>query len=218
MSNNPKCRYCNDTGWISIRTRDGAYAFAGAVPDDTKGFSDADCWYCDSGRPINITETNMPSVEHRLKYWRERAIEAENKLINFRLAARPALNYLENTESEFGITLTFTDKLRALIEREGLEREAKTDNTFLSLVNEGLVEAEKAMKKFPQPNYVISKIAEEAGEVVKSAIHCAEGRETPENVRGEMRQLIAMLYRLWVEGDQVHGLAAIRSLASEVQG
>ena len=32
-------------------------------------------------------------------------------------------------------------------------------------------EAEKAMRKFPQPNYVISKVAEEAGEVVKAAKH-----------------------------------------------
>ena len=90
--------------------------------------------------------------------------------------------------------------------------EADTDG-FGTLVFEAKAEAEKAMRKFPQPNYVISKIAEEAGEVVKAAIHCAEGRETPENVRGEMKQLIAMLYRLWVEGDQVHGLAAIRALA-----
>lgn len=76
-------------------------------------------------------------------------------------------------------------------------------------------EAQKAMRKFTQPNYVISKVAEEAGEVVKAAIHCAEGRETPENVAGEIKQAIAMLIRLYVEGDQVHGLppvaAAIRA-------
>lgn len=77
---------------------------------------------------------------------------------------------------------------------------------FYGLIGDGLREAEKAMRKFPQPNYVISKVAEEAGEVVKAAIHCAEGRETTENLRGEMKQLIAMLYRLWVEGDGVHGL------------
>ena len=29
------------------------------------------------------------------------------------------------------------------------------------------------------------------------------------NLTGEMRQTIAMLYRLWVEGDDVHGLRAI---------
>jgi phosphoribosyl-ATP pyrophosphohydrolase len=80
-------------------------------------------------------------------------------------------------------------------------------------------EAEKAMRKFPQPNYVISKVAEEAGEVVKAAIHCAEGRETPENVAAEIRQAMAMLIRLYIEGDQVHGLspvaAAIRNRSTK---
>lgn len=67
-------------------------------------------------------------------------------------------------------------------------------------------EAFKAMRKFPQPNYVISKVAEEAGEVVKAAIHCAEGREKPEHVVAEISQAFAMLIRLYLEGDQVHGL------------
>lgn len=79
------------------------------------------------------------------------------------------------------------------------------------LMVEARAEAAKAMRKFPQPNYVISKIAEEAGEVVKAAIHCAEGRETAENLRGEMKQTLAMLYRLWVEGDQIHGLPPVRA-------
>ena len=52
-------------------------------------------------------------------------------------------------------------------------------------------------------------LAEEAGETVKAAIHCAEGRETVANLRGEMLQTVAMLYRLWVEGDQVHGLKPV---------
>ena len=85
------------------------------------------------------------------------------------------------------------------------------DQGWYDLVVDAMSEAEKAMRKFPQPNYVISKIAEEAGEVVKAAIHCAEGRETQENLRGEMKQAIAMLYRLWVEGDQVHGLPPVFS-------
>lgn len=89
------------------------------------------------------------------------------------------------------------------------------DQSFFELIVDGMAEADRAMRKFPQPNYVISKVAEEAGEVVKAAIHCAESRETAENVRGEMRQLIAMLYRLWVEGDQVHGLAALRGASHE---
>lgn len=98
---------------------------------------------------------------------------------------------------------------------EGVPHLRDTEGHWGDFVLSALNEAEKAMRKFPQPNYVISKVAEEAGEVVKASIHCAEGRETAENVRGEMRQLIAMLYRLWVEGDQVHGLppvsAAIRT-------
>ena len=35
---------------MACRSRDGQYAFAGPVPDDAKGYFDADCWYCDSGR------------------------------------------------------------------------------------------------------------------------------------------------------------------------
>lgn len=80
------------------------------------------------------------------------------------------------------------------------------------LVEAAQAEADKAMRKYPQPNYVISKVAEEAGEVVKAAIHCAEGRETPENVRAEIVQAIAMLIRLYVEGDQVHGLPALAAM------
>lgn len=70
-------------------------------------------------------------------------------------------------------------------------------------------EAAKAIRKFPQPNYVISKVAEEAGEVVKAAIHCAEGRGSVDDVRGEIVQAMAMLIRLYVEGDGVHGLRAL---------
>lgn len=89
------------------------------------------------------------------------------------------------------------------------ELTARGDEAWYELVVDAMAEADKAMRKFPQPNYVISKVAEEAGEVVKAAIHCAEGRETMQNLRGEMKQAIAMLYRLWVEGDQVHGLSPV---------
>ena len=83
---------------------------------------------------------------------------------------------------------------------------------FLILVDAAISEAILAMQKFPQPNYVISKVAEEAGEVVKAAIHCAERRETPENVVAEMRQTIAMLFRLYAEGDGVHGLPPVSGI------
>lgn len=85
------------------------------------------------------------------------------------------------------------------------------DDAVYELFLDAWAEAEKAMRKFPQPNYVISKVAEEAGEVVKAAIHCAEGRESAENVAGEIKQAMAMLIRLFIEGDQVHGLPPIAS-------
>lgn len=89
-------------------------------------------------------------------------------------------------------------------------------DSFAVLISDAIAEAERAMTKFPQPNYVISKFAEEAGEVVKAAIHYAENRETAGNVRGEMKQAIAMLYRLWVEGDQVHGMKPLSAAMAMV--
>jgi hypothetical protein len=74
-----------------------------------------------------------------------------------------------------------------------------------SFLTDAHIEAVEAMRRYPQPNYVISKVAEECGEVVKAAIHCAEGRDTVEHVRAEVRQAMAMLMRLYLEGDQVHG-------------
>lgn len=80
---------------------------------------------------------------------------------------------------------------------------------FAAIVTEGIAEARHAMVKFKQPNYVITKLAEEAGEVVKEAVHCAEGRGNFYNLQREIAQLIAMIYRLWEEGDQVHGLPPV---------
>ena len=77
---------------------------------------------------------------------------------------------------------------------------------FGELVRKARKSAEKAMIKFPQPNYVLLKVAEEAGEVVQAGVHYAEGRETWEALEGEVVQTIAMLYRLVTEGDQVNGV------------
>lgn len=87
------------------------------------------------------------------------------------------------------------------------------------LLPDAVAAAEKAMRKYPQPNYVISKWAEETGEVTKDLIHMAEGRQTVEKLRGEIVQSLAMLHRLLVEGDQVHGLppiAAALAAAKEI--
>lgn len=77
---------------------------------------------------------------------------------------------------------------------------------FGELVERGRLAAAKATTKFPQPNYVTLKIAEEAGEVVRGAVHYAENRMEWAEVEGEIVQLIAMLIRFVTEGDEVNGV------------
>ncbi len=77
---------------------------------------------------------------------------------------------------------------------------------FASLVARARVSADKAIRKFPQPNYVLLKVAEEAGEVVQAGVHYAENRMEWGQVEGEIVQLLAMLIRLVTEGDQVNGI------------
>lgn len=89
------------------------------------------------------------------------------------------------------------------------KQKAQLSLSFNWLVSDAKREAERAITKYPQPNYVITKVAEEAGEVVKDAVHCAENRQSYDELKKEMTQLIAMLYRLWVEGDEVHGLKPV---------
>lgn len=76
------------------------------------------------------------------------------------------------------------------------------------LIAEAVTSAEKAMTKFPQPNYVAAKLAEEAGEVVRAFIHRAEGRATTEEFRAETVQLIGLALRLFFEGDETISAAA----------
>lgn len=97
------------------------------------------------------------------------------------------------------------------IDRALSEYKKNDPDNFFDLILDGINQGKAAMGMFPQPNYVITKIAEEAGEVVQAAVHCAEGRSPVESVRLEMAQLIGMLYRLWVEGDQVHGLGPVKN-------
>ncbi|RMN18569.1 hypothetical protein ALQ63_02888 [Serratia plymuthica] len=82
---------------------------------------------------------------------------------------------------------------------------AVPDDYFGTLVKKARSAADKAMRKFPQPNYVLNKVAEESGEVIKAVIHYTEGREEWANVEGEIIDNLAMLIRLVVEGDQVIG-------------
>jgi len=77
---------------------------------------------------------------------------------------------------------------------------------FSLLVERARQAAEKASAKFPQPNYIALKIAEEAGEVVRGAVHYAENRMEWIEVEGEIFQLLAMIIRFVTEGDLVNGI------------
>lgn len=75
------------------------------------------------------------------------------------------------------------------------------------IVGGAVREMERACERFPQPNYVLLKVAEEAGEVVKTGVHLSEGRDfTWDDLEAEISQTIAMCLRLIAEGDQTIGL------------
>lgn len=91
---------------------------------------------------------------------------------------------------------------------------ASVPDYFASLVAAARVRADKAMSKYPQPNYVLNKVAEESGEVIKAVIHYTEGREEWANVEGELIDNLAMLLRLVTEGDQVIGFTPPESCSA----
>lgn len=86
-----------------------------------------------------------------------------------------------------------------------MDSEMAVHDYFSLLVSAARVRADKAMRKYPQPNYVLNKVAEEHGEVIKAVIHYTEGREEWPNVESEIIDNLAMLLRLVIEGDQVIG-------------
>ncbi|CAH6306222.1 TPA: hypothetical protein ACYRSE_005511 [Klebsiella michiganensis] len=123
-------------------------------------------------------------------------------------------SYGQETDAELSITefalraAGYVDELVEALEKakqRNAELEAQNDY-FAYLVAMARVSADKAIRKFPQPNYVLLKVAEEAGEVVQAGVHYAENRMEWGQVEGEIVQLLAMLIRLVTEGDQVNGI------------
>ncbi|SEL25214.1 hypothetical protein SAMN04487787_108123 [Kosakonia sacchari] len=80
------------------------------------------------------------------------------------------------------------------------------EDYFFGLIIRARIMADKAMRKYPQPNYILVKFGEESGEVTKAAVHYAEGRETWEKVENEIVDTLAMIIRLLGEGDHVNGV------------
>lgn len=108
------------------------------------------------------------------------------------------------------------ESVKEVVRQETAQEAMREYGPVGMLLLRGIAEAERAMKKFPQPNYVISKWAEETGEVTKAAIHYAEGGETVENLCEEIVQSLAMLHRLIVEGDEVHGIKPFEALINKI--
>ncbi|MDP0955774.1 ead/Ea22-like family protein [Klebsiella pneumoniae] len=162
--------------------------------------------------------TDITELAQSLKAAAENAIGAHE-----RLAAYPYGEIIDISQHEGEqIDLDITDlnefnkeanpaNILALVEalekaqQRNAELEAQNDY-FASLVAMARVSADKAIRKFPQPNYVLLKVAEEAGEVVQAGVHYAENRMEWGQVEGEIVQLLAMLIRLVTEGDQVNGI------------
>ena len=102
------------------------------------------------------------------------------------------------------------------VQQRNAELEAQNDY-FASPVAMARVSADKAIRKFPQPNYVLLKVAEEAGEVVQAGVHYAENRMEWGQVEGEIVQLLAMLIRPVTEGDQVNGITPPASCSTGIK-
>lgn len=115
-----------------------------------------------------------------------------------------------NMEASFAAAL-----IRTLTAENAALKERVADDYFGSLVTRARAAAAKASVKFPQPNYVTLKIAEEAGEVVRGAVHYAEGRMDWSEVEGEIVQLLAMLIRFVTEGDQINGVTPPRNIGEK---
>lgn len=77
------------------------------------------------------------------------------------------------------------------------------DDEFLFLL---VAEVQKARAKFPQPEYTMTALTEEVGELARACLHQVQASEpTPyarDNILKEAVQVAAVAMRLATEGDQ----------------
>lgn len=132
---------------------------------------------------------------------------------------RKRVEELEEIATDYGMKLQRAqDDLKKMALMKSRAVTASHSDYFASLVAMARVSADKAMRKFPQPNYVLLKVAEEAGEVVQAGVHYAEKRMEWEQVEGEIVQLLAMLIRLVTEGDQINGITPPAASIQVIEG
>lgn len=141
-----------------------------------------------------------------------RAFRVKNEMTLYDMAKAIGVSSARLSQFEcgnVGLNVNECEKLISIINEPQVEWP-----TVDSIFKDAIEEAKRAMVKYPQPNYVLCKVAEESGEVVQAAVHCVERRAEYSKLRSEIVQNIAMLVRLVVEGDQVVGVKPL----SENQG
>lgn len=166
--------------------------------------------------PWNVKHVNHPDNIGSEDWCKWNQWSMRSEILRAKLENRPANHWyncaISNDECERRNTLA-----RERFDAKQLKASALAQNDyFASLVALARVSADKAMKKYPQPNYVLLKVAEEAGEVVQASVHYAENRMEWKQVEGEIVQLLAMLIRLVTEGDQINGITPPSSCAAGI--
>lgn len=78
-----------------------------------------------------------------------------------------------------------------------------------SWIDDVNAELERARKKFPNPDFLVTAFSEESGELVKSVLDHMFGKSTKDEVYAEAIQVIAMAVRIIEEGDPIHKLNPI---------
>lgn len=165
-----------------------------------------DCEWFETGRQIctvHKSKINLISLANPVNVLA--LVEALEKSEKTSEARREAIDRTHNMFVRERERANAAEEALEKAQQRNAELEAQNDY-FAYLVAMARVSADKAIRKFPQPNYVLLKVAEEAGEVVKAGVHYAENRMEWGQVEGEIIQLLAMLIRLVTEGDQVNGI------------
>ncbi|HBW7291445.1 TPA: hypothetical protein MFL88_004150 [Klebsiella pneumoniae] len=162
--------------------------------------------------------TDITELAQSLKAAAEKWQEAWGKYDKVEITIAEFIRAAEQYESIVKDPANILALVEALekAQQRNAELEAQNDY-FASLVAMARVSADKAIRKFPQPNYVLLKVAEEAGEVVQAGVHYAENRMEWGQVEGEIVQLLAMLIRLVTEGDQVNGITPPTSCSTGIK-
>ena len=182
---------------------------------DSGDYSDCYCPHCGEGEEhfaeCADPETAWKAQQDKIDALVEALEKAQTERDEFRRRFNLERSILGDADKDL-------EELRQRIaELESRTVTAPQSDYFASLVALARVSADKAMKKFPQPNYVLLKVAEEAGEVVQAGVHYAENRMVWKQVEGEIVQLLAMLIRLVTEGDQINGVTPPASCAAGIK-